>query len=160
MQENEKRNNGSISPNGPLVVMYFVRLNNLGSVACALRIWLDLYVLGQLLLAHDPGQERARSIPPKFPEISVQNSMDRFEKTGPPFEVDQFSRSDRLEFWLNGSRPLRIRCFTSSHSPPRSIKPSKVKWWPEFFTWEFCPVSAKKVKIYDSFWTRLKRKWR
>ena len=28
-----------------------------------------------------------------------------FEKTGPPFEVDHFSRSDRLEFWLNGSRP-------------------------------------------------------
>ena len=31
--------------------------------------------------------------------------MDRFGptgKTGPPFEVDQFSRS---EFWLNGSRP-------------------------------------------------------
>ena len=29
----------------------------------------------------------------------------RFEKTGPPFEVDHFSRSERLEFWLNGSRP-------------------------------------------------------
>ena len=90
---------------------------------------------------------RARSIQPKFPEISVQNSMDRFgkvskkrvhllrwssgaihstkisgnfgpklngsvrsnrksfEKTGPPFEVVLFSRSDRSEFWLNGSRP-------------------------------------------------------
>ena len=54
----------------------------------------------------------ARSIQPKFPEISVQNSMDRFgptgkvsKKKGPPFEVDHFSRSDRLEFWLNGSRP-------------------------------------------------------
>ena len=48
----------------------------------------------------------------KFPEISVQNSMDRFgpagrvfEKTGPPFEVDHFSRSDWSEFWLNESRP-------------------------------------------------------
>ena len=37
--------------------------------------------------------------------------MDRFgptgkvsKKTGPPFEVVLFSRSDRLEFWLNGSR--------------------------------------------------------
>ena len=29
-----------------------------------------------------------------------------FEKTGPPFEVVLFSRSDRLEFRLNGSRPL------------------------------------------------------
>ena len=27
-----------------------------------------------------------------------------FEKTGPPFGVIYFSRSDRLEFWLNGSR--------------------------------------------------------
>ena len=43
----------------------------------------------------------ARSIHPKFPEIRVQNSMDRFgptgkasKKTGPPFEVDHFSRSD------------------------------------------------------------------
>ena len=31
-----------------------------------------------------------------------------FEKTGPPFEVDHFSRSDLLEFWLNGSRPNSI----------------------------------------------------
>ena len=43
---------------------------------------------------------------------SCQNSMDRFgsdrkrfEKIGPPIEVDHFSRSDRLEFRLNGSRP-------------------------------------------------------
>ena len=54
----------------------------------------------------------ARSIQPKFPEISVQNSMDRFGPTGKvskkPFEVDQFSRSDRLEFWLNGSPPLAL----------------------------------------------------
>ena len=27
------------------------------------------------------------------------------KKTGPPFEVDNFSRLDLLEFWLNGSRP-------------------------------------------------------
>ena len=32
-----------------------------------------------------------------------------FEKTGPPFEVDHFSRSDRSEFWLNGSRPVARR---------------------------------------------------
>ena len=58
------------------------------------------------------GKQRARSIQPKFPEISVQRSMDRFGPTGkvskklsPPFEVDHFSRSDRSEFWLNGSRP-------------------------------------------------------
>ena len=53
----------------------------------------------------------ARSIRPKFPQTSVQNSMDRFGPTGkvskkrPPFEVDHFSRSDRSEFCLNGSCP-------------------------------------------------------
>ena len=35
---------------------------------------------------------------------SVRSNRKSFEKTGPPFEVDHFSRSDRLEFWLNGSR--------------------------------------------------------
>ena len=37
---------------------------------------------------------------------SVRSSRKSFEKTGPPFEVDHFSWSDRFEFWLNGSRPL------------------------------------------------------
>ena len=36
---------------------------------------------------------------------SVWSNQKSFEKTGPPFEVDHFSRPDRLEFWLNGSRP-------------------------------------------------------
>ena len=37
---------------------------------------------------------------------SVWSNQKSFEKTGPPFEVDHFSRSDQLEFWLNGSHPL------------------------------------------------------
>ena len=37
---------------------------------------------------------------------SVRSNRKSFEKTGPPFEVVLFSRSDRLEFRLNGSRPL------------------------------------------------------
>ena len=36
---------------------------------------------------------------------SVRSNRKRFEKTGPPFEVVLFSRSDWSEFWLNGSRP-------------------------------------------------------
>ena len=32
--------------------------------------------------------------------------LEKLKKTGPPFEVDHFSQSDRLEFWLNGSRPV------------------------------------------------------
>ena len=39
---------------------------------------------------------------------SVRSNRKSFEKTGPPFEVDHFSRSDQLEFWLNGSRPMTI----------------------------------------------------
>ena len=36
---------------------------------------------------------------------SVRSNRKSFEKTGPFFDVDHFSRSDRSEFWLNGSRP-------------------------------------------------------
>ena len=44
---------------------------------------------------------------------SVRSNRKSFEKTGPPFEVVLFSRSDRSEFWLNGSRPqLFSRPFT------------------------------------------------
>ena len=39
---------------------------------------------------------------------SVRSNRKSFEKNGPPFEVVLFSRSDRLEFWLNGSRPCKI----------------------------------------------------
>ena len=42
---------------------------------------------------------------------SVRSNRKRFEKTGPPFEMDHFSRSDRSEFWLNGSRPIYIGVF-------------------------------------------------
>ena len=45
---------------------------------------------------------------------SVRSNRKSFEKTGPPFEVVLFSRSDRLEFWLNGSRPMSLwRCARS-----------------------------------------------
>ena len=47
---------------------------------------------------------------------SVRSNRKSFGKTGPPFEVVLFSRSDRLEFWLNGSRP---RCTYSLRSRRR-----------------------------------------
>ena len=40
---------------------------------------------------------------------SVRSNRKSFEKTGPPFEVVLFSRSDRSEFWLNGSRSLTFQ---------------------------------------------------
>ena len=36
---------------------------------------------------------------------SVRSNRKSFEKTGPPFEMVLFSRSDGSECWLNGSRP-------------------------------------------------------
>ena len=33
---------------------------------------------------------------------------EKFRKTGPPFDVVLFSRSDRSEFLLDGSRPVSI----------------------------------------------------
>ena len=36
---------------------------------------------------------------------SVRSNRKSFEKTSPPFEVVLFFRSDRSEFWSNGSRP-------------------------------------------------------
>ena len=36
---------------------------------------------------------------------SVRSNRKSFEKTGPPFEVDHFSRSDRLEFWFDRAAP-------------------------------------------------------
>ena len=56
------------------------------------------------IIGRDPFNHNFRKFRSKTQWIgSVQPS---FEKTGSPFEVDHFSRSGRLEFWLNGSRPL------------------------------------------------------
>ena len=43
------------------------------------------------------------SSPGLFPKKSPGHEV------GPPFEVDHISRSDRLEFWLNGSCPLAFK---------------------------------------------------
>ena len=74
----------------------------------------------------------ARSIQPKFAEISVQNSMDRFgptgkvsKKTGPLFEVDHFSRLDRSEFWARSIQP--------KFQPVRPGKGVYLKRWTRFF---------------------------
>ena len=63
---------------------------------------------------------------------SVRSNRKSFGKTGLPSEVVLFSRSDRLEFWLNVSRPLfsvngRCRwnenltqCYSIASSPART----------------------------------------
>ena len=42
----------------------------------------------------------------------VRSNRKSFEITGPPFEVDHFFRSDRSEFWMNGSRPVMLAWVT------------------------------------------------
>ena len=47
---------------------------------------------------------------------SVRSNLKSFEKTGPPFEVFLFFRSDRSEFWSNGSRPKVLVFYRKSFS--------------------------------------------
>ena len=64
------------------------------------------------LLATRKRIQRARSIQPKFLEISVQNSMDRFGPTRKVLKTlvhllrwTTFPGRTGRKFWLNGSRP-------------------------------------------------------
>ena len=61
---------------------------------------------------------RARSIQPKFPEISVQNSMDQFGPTGKVLKKlvhllrwTTFPGPTGWKFWLNGSHPYRCKIY-------------------------------------------------
>ena len=56
----------------------------------------------------DPFNQTFRKFRSKTQWIgSVQ--PEKFRKTGSPFEVVLFSPSDRLEFWLNGSRSKSLK---------------------------------------------------
>ena len=59
---------------------------------------------------------------------SVRSNRKSFEKTGPPFEVDHISRSDRLEFWLNGSRPWAPAVLESRWAPTFPPETNKNIW--------------------------------
>ena len=84
------------------------------NVGCFLRLkFLSLFQFQDLRYQHADslGAIHSTKISGNFgPKLngSVRSNRKSFEKTGPPFEVDHFSRSDQLEFWLNGSRPLFI----------------------------------------------------
>ena len=67
---------------------------------------------------------------------SVRSNRKSFEKTGPPFEVDHFSQSDRLEFWLNGSRP---KCPCPLNSTLRAAA-----------TFSLCELACEKVASADN----------
>jgi len=80
----------------------------------------------------------AGSIQPKIPEISVLNSMDRFDptgkvskKTGPPFEVDHgrdpfnqnSNRSDREKWSTSKGGPVFSKLFWLDRTDPLSFGP-------------------------------------
>ena len=67
----------------------------------------DLWISIRFVCGRDPFNQTFRKFRSKTQWIgSVQ--PEKFRKNGPPFEVVLFSRSDRLEFWLNGSRPVSL----------------------------------------------------
>ena len=70
--------------------------------------WVEHYPGIRRLVAVTRGAIHSTKISGNFgPKLngSVRSNRKSFGKTGPPFEVVLFSRSDRSEFWLNGSRP-------------------------------------------------------
>ena len=80
---------------------------------------------------------------------SVRSNRKSFEKTGPPFEVVLFSRSDRLEFLLNGSRPWtrtddstegkwKIMFFSFDYVIKEMVNVAAVQPWSYGCTWEVC----------------------
>ena len=70
---------------------------------------------------------------------SVRSNRKSFEKTGPPFEVVLFSRSDRSECWLNGSRPI----YDASNCLPQDKMADKL--WARTIQTKFQPVRPGKV---------------
>ena len=83
---------------------------------------------------------------PKLNE-SVRSNRKIFEKTGPPFEVDHFSRLDRLEFWLNGSRPLISTSMATYHFINYSVRMLSVE---SFDTNKTCILSIFYYTLHTS----------
>ena len=100
----------------------------------------------------------------KISGISVQNSMDRFgptgkgfEKTGPPFEVVLFSRSDRSEFWLNGSRPWKR--YPDDRKRP-ATETTSIAWIELSSFWTIGTIVSILKRSYGNALRRLRRSGR
>ena len=78
---------------------------------------------------------------------SVRSNRKRFDITGPPFEVDHFSRSDRSEFWMNGLD--RAHCDVSL--PVGASKPKK--WTKREGKWGKRKLSLPHPLSYSSFFS-------
>ena len=78
---------------------------------------------------------------------SVRSKRKSCEKTGPPFEVDPFSRSDRLEFWLNGSREWIPTGPTGKSGPPQKVD----QFFQNFSSWTK-PIHWVLDRNFRKFW--------
>ena len=74
---------------------------------------------------------------------SVRSNRKSFEKTGPPFEVVLFSRSDQLEFWLNGSRRKEERQGWEDQFALSFAQTMKI---------QLCPVNLEIAPLFLQNW--------
>ena len=86
---------------------------------------------------------------------SVRSNRKSFEKTGPPFGVVFFSRSDRSEFWLNGSRP-RFQGLYLSRLHIRLNRKSQPKIGTRVETFSFYML-ASFIQVYNQFSSKERR---
>ena len=131
----------------------FSRQNDAGSRASNTQYWENLVLVDMVdvLVSECKG---ARSIRPTFPEISVQNfngsvrsNRKSFEKTGPPFEVDHLFRSDRSEFWLNGSRP---KVFVTEIRPRPHQRAMRLGLPSTLIRWVLSPKTHRFINALES----------
>ena len=91
----------------------------------------------------------SRNFSPKL-SGSVRSNRKSFQISGPPFEEVLFSRSDRSEFWLNGSRPL----FLKQSWPKMLIVVDLWCWTCKLTFWSFEPTdffSNGRHNIIDNY---------
>ena len=85
---------------------------------------------------------------------SVWSNLKSFEKTGSPFEVDHFSRSDRLEFW-GAIHSTKIPTGpTGKSGPPQKVDP----FFRNFCGWTE-PIHCVSDRNFRKFWLNGSRPW-
>ena len=106
----------------------------------------------------DPNNQNFRKFRSKTQWIgSVQ--AEKFRKTGPPFGVNHFSRSDTSEFWLNGSRhqgPHSHILMTGgsdrgSYFIPQKIPTSEFFYQKKFLLFLAYPKKSLSVFVWANF---------
>ena len=86
----------------------------------------------QVTYGRDPFNQNFRKFRSETQWIGLVQP-ESFEKKAPPFEVDHFSRSDRLEFLLNGSRPYSSLTVLDTVHVSNFVQSRYCRWRTEFF---------------------------